>query len=83
MQMHHVVFGLLLQSFELCLEYHVLIIKGEHVGSRDGDLEDGYLGYTHMPAYIYLCGIGQFFLYAIVDVGLEDGMADTLPPQFR
>ena len=81
--MYHGVFNLLPQSVELCFEDLVLIVKGEHVGSRDGDLEDGYLRYTHVPAYIYLCGIGQFFLDAIVDIGLEDLMTDAQPPQFR
>ena len=83
MQVHHVVFGLLPESFEFCLEDHMFVVEGEHVGSGYCDLEDGYLGYTHVSTYIYFWWIGQFFLDAIVDVGFKDGMADALPPQFR
>lgn len=43
MQVHHVVFGFLSQPLELCLEDHVFVVEGEHVGGGDGNFENGYL----------------------------------------
>ena len=78
-QVHHVVFGLFPESFELCLEYQVFVVEGQHVRGRDGHFEDGHVEDAHAaPAGLIFL---QFFSNAVVDESFEDGLTNALLPQ--
>ena len=76
---HHVIFGLFAKSFELCFEYEMFVIEGQHVRSGYCHLEDGDIKNTHTcPSQLALL---QFFPDAVVNESLEGWLTNALFPQ--
>lgn len=75
------VLGLLSDPFQLSLEDEMFVVERQHVRGRDGYFEDRQFEDSHGGPDGFRTQ--QLLADAVVYVGLESGLADALPPQFR